>query len=254
MKMERLVSSETSALKAQTRGDYPKKHNTAFNTRRKFELKISCYSCPILIKLVFSRQIFENSSNTKFCENPSSWNRAVPCGLMDRDRHGKNYSRFSHFFELAKFGWKGRWNILGYHSGILLHGMRKTTGNSRHGNARSKALFCIYCFIVCLLSSWCAYKGGKKNQNSTKTAWRHVAVYLYFHFYTSIQSIATDVDTVHSNKHHYIHEWSVSLQEGMTSSISDICVTTYRISVFDISYEKQNVLSQRHYWTSGLPL
>ena len=40
MKMERLVSSETSALKAQTLGDYPKNHNTAFNTGRKFEIKV----------------------------------------------------------------------------------------------------------------------------------------------------------------------------------------------------------------------
>ena len=38
MKMERIESSETSALKAQTPGDYPKKYNTAFNTRRRFEI------------------------------------------------------------------------------------------------------------------------------------------------------------------------------------------------------------------------
>ena len=39
MKMERIESSETSALKAETPGDYPK-NKTAFNTRRKFEIKI----------------------------------------------------------------------------------------------------------------------------------------------------------------------------------------------------------------------
>ena len=38
MKMEGLESSETSALKAQTPGDYPKKHNASFNTRLKFEI------------------------------------------------------------------------------------------------------------------------------------------------------------------------------------------------------------------------
>ena len=43
-KTTRLVSVETSALKAQTPGDHPKNHNTAFNTRRKFEIKIS-YTC-----------------------------------------------------------------------------------------------------------------------------------------------------------------------------------------------------------------
>ena len=39
IKMERLLSSEMSALKAQTPGDYPKKHNTVFNTRRNFKIK-----------------------------------------------------------------------------------------------------------------------------------------------------------------------------------------------------------------------
>jgi len=35
------------------------------------------------MKLEFSRQIFENSSNIKFNENPSSENRVVPCGRTD---------------------------------------------------------------------------------------------------------------------------------------------------------------------------
>ena len=39
MKMERIESSETSALKAQTPGDYPKKHNTA-SGRYNFHVKI----------------------------------------------------------------------------------------------------------------------------------------------------------------------------------------------------------------------
>jgi hypothetical protein len=39
MKMELLVSPETSALKAQTPGDYPKRHNTTFNRREKFEIR-----------------------------------------------------------------------------------------------------------------------------------------------------------------------------------------------------------------------
>jgi len=47
------------------------------------------YSCPILIKFEFSRQIFEKSSNIKFDENLPSGRRAVPCGRKDRrtDRH-----------------------------------------------------------------------------------------------------------------------------------------------------------------------
>jgi len=38
------------------------------------------YSCQILTKLEFSRQIFEKSSNIKFHENPSSGSRVVPYG------------------------------------------------------------------------------------------------------------------------------------------------------------------------------
>ena len=37
------------------------------------------YSCPILMKLKFSRHIFEKSSNIKFHENPSNGSRVVTC-------------------------------------------------------------------------------------------------------------------------------------------------------------------------------
>ena len=40
------------------------------------------YSCPILMKLEFSRQIFEKFSNIKFHENPCSCS-LVPCGQTD---------------------------------------------------------------------------------------------------------------------------------------------------------------------------
>jgi len=36
------------------------------------------YSCQILMKLEFSREVFERYSNIKFHENPSSGGRAVP--------------------------------------------------------------------------------------------------------------------------------------------------------------------------------
>ena len=39
------------------------------------------YSCQILIKLEFSRRIFEKSSNVKFLGNPPSGSRDVLCGL-----------------------------------------------------------------------------------------------------------------------------------------------------------------------------
>ena len=38
---------------------------------------------PILIKLVFSRNIFEESSNIKFHENPSTGSPVVPCGRTE---------------------------------------------------------------------------------------------------------------------------------------------------------------------------
>ena len=42
------------------------------------------YSCRILMKLEFSRQVFEKSSNVKFNQNPSRESRVVPCGQTDR--------------------------------------------------------------------------------------------------------------------------------------------------------------------------
>jgi len=42
------------------------------------------YSRPNLMKLEFSRQIFEESSNFKFHKNPSSGSRVFPCGRRDR--------------------------------------------------------------------------------------------------------------------------------------------------------------------------
>jgi hypothetical protein len=41
------------------------------------------YSCQILMKIELPRQIFEKSSNIKFCGNPYSGNRVVPCGRAD---------------------------------------------------------------------------------------------------------------------------------------------------------------------------
>jgi len=59
-------------------------------------------SCQILMKLEFSRQIFEKS-NIKFHENPSSGSRVVPCGRLDgqTNRHDEADSRFSQFCERA---------------------------------------------------------------------------------------------------------------------------------------------------------
>ena len=60
--------------------------------------------CQILMKLKFSRQIFEESSNIKFRQNQSVGRRVIPCRQTDRHRCGKSDSRFSQFCESAKEG------------------------------------------------------------------------------------------------------------------------------------------------------
>ena len=62
-------------------------------------MKSTRYSCPVLMKLEFSRQAFEKYSNIKFHENPSSWNRVVPCERTDGQDEAN--SRFSKFCERA---------------------------------------------------------------------------------------------------------------------------------------------------------
>jgi hypothetical protein len=55
------------------------------------------------MKFEFSRQIFEESSSTKFHQNPSNGSRVVPCGQTDG--HDEADSRFSQFIEsLQKVG------------------------------------------------------------------------------------------------------------------------------------------------------
>jgi len=50
------------------------------------------------MKLEFSPQIFEKSSNIKFQESPSSGSRAVPCGRWT-DTHDEAKSRFTQICE-----------------------------------------------------------------------------------------------------------------------------------------------------------
>jgi len=49
----------------------------------------TCYSCPILIHLELSRQIFENFSNIKFHENSSLGSQVVLCGEHDGRTDGR---------------------------------------------------------------------------------------------------------------------------------------------------------------------
>jgi hypothetical protein len=63
------------------------------------------FSCHILMKLEFSRQIFEKYSNIKFHEIPFSGSRDFPCGRTDgetgmkTDRYDEANSDFSQFWE-----------------------------------------------------------------------------------------------------------------------------------------------------------
>jgi len=59
--------------------------------------------CPLflsgLMKLEFSRKIFEKYSNIKFHENPSSGSRVIPYGQTDR--HDEANTRLPQFYERA---------------------------------------------------------------------------------------------------------------------------------------------------------
>jgi uncharacterized protein with PQ loop repeat len=58
-----------------------KKYWARYNQKRILVfLQSTRYSCRIVMKLKFSRHIFEKYSNIKFYENPSSGSRVVPCG------------------------------------------------------------------------------------------------------------------------------------------------------------------------------
>jgi len=47
-------------------------------------VKYPLFLFDFLMKLEFSRQIFEKSSNSKFNENPFSGSQVVPCGRTER--------------------------------------------------------------------------------------------------------------------------------------------------------------------------
>jgi hypothetical protein len=77
------------------------KNNSAryFHKCENVFLQSTRYACRILMKLEFSRHIFEKSLCMKFNQNPSSETLVVPCGQTDKetDGHDETNSRFSQF-------------------------------------------------------------------------------------------------------------------------------------------------------------
>jgi hypothetical protein len=78
------------------------------------------YSRQILMKLEFSRKIFEKFLNIKFYENPPSWSRVIPRGRTDgRTKNRRDIRKlivtFHNFANAPKGGFvasknKGIWN------------------------------------------------------------------------------------------------------------------------------------------------
>jgi len=81
-----------------------------FNSKKNYErynrkcillfMKIIPYSCPVLMKLEFSRQIFEKCLINTFRDNHSNGRGVVPCGqTVERTERYKANSHFSQFCE-----------------------------------------------------------------------------------------------------------------------------------------------------------
>ena len=60
-----------------------------------FFMLSALYSCHVVIKFWFSRQIFEKSSNIKFQHIPSSGSQFIACGQTDMMKLISNFHNFS---------------------------------------------------------------------------------------------------------------------------------------------------------------
>jgi hypothetical protein len=76
------------------------------------------YCCQILMKLECSRQIFEEYSNIKFHENPSSGSRVVPCGPTDGQTNIYDETRVA-FRNFAKSVYKQQALVYKFSHGIV---------------------------------------------------------------------------------------------------------------------------------------
>jgi len=66
-------------------------------------MQSTLYSCPILLKLAFSRQIFEKYSSIKFHENPPSRSQVVPCDRLFEYTMAVTVSGLSPFHSESKY-------------------------------------------------------------------------------------------------------------------------------------------------------
>jgi hypothetical protein len=78
-------------------------------------MQSTIYYCATLMKLEFSQQIFERSSNIKFYENPSSGNRLFLCGRTGGRTDMTNVIvAFRNFANAPKTPFRARNVLVGY--------------------------------------------------------------------------------------------------------------------------------------------
>jgi hypothetical protein len=100
------------------------------------------YSCQILMKLEFTRQIFGKYSNITYHETPSSWSGVFPCGQTYRwtdveTDMAKPTVAFRNFAKAPKL------NGAKLHSPVCRHGLYKHNPTAKFP---VHFLFCILCF------------------------------------------------------------------------------------------------------------
>jgi hypothetical protein len=78
--------------------NFHSKKNWARNDRKCIlvVMESTCFSCPSLMKLEFSSQIFKKSLNIKFRENPYSGSRVVPCVQTDMTKLKVAFCNFAN--------------------------------------------------------------------------------------------------------------------------------------------------------------
>ena len=82
---------------------HSKKNSASYHKCTQMLMYSTRYSCQILIKLQFCRQILRKYSITKLHHSPPRGSRVVPCERADRwtDRNDETNSRFQQFCEIA---------------------------------------------------------------------------------------------------------------------------------------------------------